>query len=915
LGSTPPTLSDAAVLSGGYFETGTVTFTVTGPGGFTYTQADTVIDNDTYTASDTLPNTGTVTGTYTWTASYAGDTNNHAASDQGGTAEQVVVSAASPTLTTTPEPTSVALGITAPTLTDSAVLSDGSSPTGSITFTLYLGTTAVDTEVTTVTGNGTYSTPVGYAVPTTGTVAGTYQWDATYSGDVNNNGVSDNSDPIEQVVVDPATPTVTSFASPSVTLGFAPPTLSDTAFLSDGWSPSGTITFTLSLGTTTVDTETATVNGDGIYSTPTGYTVPTTGTVTGSYQWDVSYSGDGNNNGASDNNDPNEQVAVSPATPTLSTIASPSVTLGFAPPTLSDTAFLSDGWSPTGTITFTLYLDTTAVDTETATVNGDGIYSTPTGYTLPTTGTVTGFYRWSASYSGDANNRSALDQGGTAEQVVVNAASPTLTTTADPTTVTVGSTAPTLTDSAVLSGGYFETGTITFTLYLDAAAVDTETATVNGNGTYSTPTGYTLPTTGTVTGFYRWAASYSGDANNRSALDQGGTPEQVLVNAASPTLTTAASPPVTLGSSPTTLTDSAVLSGGYFETGTITFTLSAGPTLLDTETATVNGNGTYSTPTGFTLPTSGTVTGGYRWAASYSGDTNNRTASDQGGPAEQVMVGAASPTLTTTPDRTSITVGSSPTTLTDTAVLSGGYSETGSITFTLNLGTTVVDTETATVNGDGSYSTPTGYTLPNTGTVTGTYQWDASYSGDTNNSGVSDNNATNEQVVVRALPTVTSVSPSSGPVDGGQPITITGTNFSADATVEIGQGYGPGPTAVLATDVTVVTPTEITATTGRGVRVGTRNLYVVTAAGTSPTNPGDNYTYVLPAVTSVSPNSGPVDGGQAITITGTNFPSDATVEIGQGSGPGPTAIRATDVTVVSPTEITATTGGGARVGS
>ena len=55
-----------------------------------------------------------------------------------------------------------------------------------------------------------------------------------------------------------------------------------------------------------------------------------------------------------------------------------------------------------------------------------------------------------------------------------------------------------------------------------------------------------------------------------------------------------------------TLNDTAVLAGGYYETGTITFTLFQGSTLVDTETVTVSGNGTYTTPTGFTLPTSGT---------------------------------------------------------------------------------------------------------------------------------------------------------------------------------------------------------------------------------------------------------------------------------------------------------------------
>ena len=42
----------------------------------------------------------------------------------------------------------------------------------------------------------------------------------------------------------------------------------------------------------------------------------------------------------------------------------------------------------------------------------------------------------------------------------------------------------------------------------------------------------------------------------------------------------------------------------------------------------------------------------------------------------------------------------------DSAVLSGGYSETGTITFTLTApDNTVVDTEMVTPNGDGTYTT------------------------------------------------------------------------------------------------------------------------------------------------------------------------------------------------------------------
>ena len=112
------------------------------------------------------------------------------------------------------------------------------------------------------------------------------------------------------------------------------------------------------------------------------------------------------------------------------------------------------------------------------------------------------------------------------------------------------------------------------------------------------------------------------------------------------------------------------------------------------------------------------------------------------------MTGPASPSISTTPSTTS-TQCSNSTVLKDTATLSGGNNPTGTITFTLyNPSGTLVDTETVTVNGNGIYTTPNGYTLPTTGNVTGTYQWDATYNGDANNNAVSDVNDTNEQITI-----------------------------------------------------------------------------------------------------------------------------------------------------------------------
>ena len=357
---------------------------------------------------------------------------------------------------------------------------------------------------------------------------------------------------------------------------------------------------------------------------------------------------DANNVKVSDSNPAGEQVTVNPASPTLTTTPNPAtVTLGpTTPPILTDTATLSGGFDPTGDITFELFQGSTLVHTETVDVNnGNGTYTTPTGFTLPSSGAVAGTYQWVAVYGGDGNNGEVSDSNPAAEQVTVSPASPTLTTTPSPTTVTLGAvTPPILTDTATLSGGFDPTGDITFELFQGSTLVHTETVDVNnGNGTYTTPTGFTLPSSGTIAGTYQWVAVYSGDGNNGEVSDSNPTAEQVMVNPASPTLVTTASPStVTLPApTPTTLTDSAVLSGGFNPTGTIVFTLSGPAGFSFTTTDLVSGNGTYSAST--TLPTTGTVAGTYTWSVTYEGDANNAATNDQGGTAEQTAVGLGQP--------------------------------------------------------------------------------------------------------------------------------------------------------------------------------------------------------------------------------------------------------------------------------
>jgi prepilin-type N-terminal cleavage/methylation domain-containing protein len=143
---------------------------------------------------------------------------------------------------------------------------------------------------------------------------------------------------------------------------------------------------------------------------------------------------------------------------------------------------------------------------------------------------------------------------------------------------------------------------------------------------------------------------------------------------------------------------------------------------------------------------------------------------------------------------------------------------------------------------------------------------------------------------VLGLPTVTGISPNSGPTAGGTNVTINGTNFVTGATVTIGGNA--------ATGVSVTNSTTITATTPAGT-AGTVSVIVTTAGGSS--NAFSGYTYVSPpTVTAISPSSGPTAGGTSVTITGTNFVTGATITIGGNAATGVSVNNSTTITATTP---------------
>jgi hypothetical protein len=345
-------------------------------------------------------------GTFYWVAGYSGDSKNIAnASACGG--ETVTVVKATPSVSTTPSGSVPPEG----SVSDSATLTGGFSPSGSVTFELFAPTDGTCSGQPISTTSGTITGGTASSGNVTVGAAGTYNWVASYAGDANNNAAT-SSCGTEPVVVTKASPSISTTPSGSVPAGG---NVSDSATISGGVSPAGTVTFDLfapadpTCAGQPISITSGTISG----GTASSGNVPVG--AAGTYNWVATYSGDASNNSATSPCG-SEPVDVTKATPSIATTPSGSVPAGG---NVSDSATLTGGFSPGGSVDFTLYApgDTTCktpIATRTGTLTGGTASS----------GSVTvgagGTYNWVAAYGGDPNNNSVTSPCGS-EPVTVTA--------------------------------------------------------------------------------------------------------------------------------------------------------------------------------------------------------------------------------------------------------------------------------------------------------------------------------------------------------------------------------------------------------------------------------------------------------------------------------------------------------------
>ncbi|HEX2913780.1 MAG TPA: Ig-like domain repeat protein [Chloroflexia bacterium] len=494
----------------------------------------------------------------------------------------------------------------------------------------------------------------------------------------------------------------------------------------------------------------------------------------------------------------------------------------------------------TGKVLFTVTQGATTIGTATSGNISNGVATV--NYSIPA-GTPAGSYTISGVYTDTASNFSTSN------------GSNTLTITPAGTTTTpanasafFGAASVILTANVTSPAGTVNGGSVNFTVKQGATVIGTATAGTVTNGAASVI--YPLPA-GTASGNYTITADYTptGDftASSGSAT--------LTINPASTTVAVS-NATATYGDSSVNLSATVTSAAGTVNTGTVTFTIKQGATVIGTATTGPVSNGAASVT--YTLP-AGTAAGAYTIEAAYSGGGDFAASNGTG----NLTINQAAAAINVSPASASYGAGS--VTLQATVTSGGNPVTAGNVTFTVkdSANATVGTATSGPVNASGVASVS--YTLP-AGLATGAYTINASYGGSTNFSTITGtgtltiNPASTSVVVSPASATfgASSVTLSATVTSGGNPVTVGSVDFT------IKQG------------ATVIGTTTSGPLNGSGVASVSYTLPAGTAAGAytiEATFAGDaNY--------SASNGSNTLTIGQASTVTG---PSNASAVYGATS--------------------------------
>jgi autotransporter-associated beta strand protein len=726
-----------AANSSSQLPTGTVTFTdgaeILGTGTLAL-NGGTGLMTATYTTVNGQLPVGT---NQTITATYNGDNNFQGApgTAPGTVLETVNKDSTSMTMSTSaPDPTGAVYGqpITF-TATVNALAPGYGNPTGLVTFKLG-GTTLGTGTLTTIAGvtSASYTTTVGQlSIGTDQTISVSYNGDGNFIG---------TTGTITQTVnKDAANVSIVSLTPSSVTGQQVTFRATVSAATPGAGNPTGTVTFYdngVQIGTGSLSTSGSVTTAT--YTTTLGQLQAGSLTITATYGGDSDFLTQSNTT-TQTVAQANTATNVITSLPIGSVFGQPVTFTATVKPIFPGGAAAAPGYSPTGTVTFSL--GGTQLGQVNLT-NGTAVYMTTQGQLPVGNGqTVT------ATYSGDSNFNISS---GTVKQTVTQAATTTSVSTSVPSGDVYGEQVMfSATITPVAPGAGAPGGTVQF--YLGSSPLGTPQTVVGGTATLMT-TQVPVGANETI------RAVYSGDGNFTGS--SGATTQTVGQDSSSLALASSASSGAVYGQPVTfTATVTANTPGSGLPSGTVTFTDTSTNTALGTGMLKLVGTvmeATYTT-SALQLPLGTQVI-----TATYGGDGNFTGSSNT---LNQSVTNAGTGTTLSSSLQGQNAVYGQPVTFTATVAPSGSGSgtPTGTVTFTDT--TTNKTLGTATLSGGvATYVTTVGQ-LP-----FGANQIKAVYSGDNNFS--TSMGADSQNVIQSGTTTSVSSSAPSGS-SSGQSVTLT----------------------------------------------------------------------------------------------------------------------------------------------
>ncbi len=518
-------------------------------------------------------NSATLTlGSHNITASYAGDANDTTITStvlvqviQPATIAAALASSANPSTYGT------VLSLTA------TITGNGSTPTGSVTFTD--GTTNLGV---------VQLTPAGTAVLTSSNLSiGSHSITASYSGDTNHAAVASNT--LTQLIVQPTTTTLTS----SNLNPIAGTQVTWTAVVTGANGSPTTGNVTILDGKTVIATLTPGPNGVAAY---TSASLPP-----GTHMVSAAFAGDTLD--AASSSAPLTQV-VTIATTASTVVSSANPSFAGAPVTFTSTVS-GNGSTPTGNVAF---MDGAAVIT-TVPLSSTGTVAFTTSNLAP------GIHKITASYLGDTDDAASLSA--PVAQQIAQKTSVSLVSSANPSLLTDAVTFSTIVSNGI--AGAVPTGQVT--LSDGGSAIATATLDATGSATFNVPS----PALGTHT----MIVMYSGDDQNVPATST--TLIQIVKLRPSTTSLSVSSTAISTGQQ-LILISVVKGSGPSLPGGTVTF--SSGSTVLGSATITDAG---VATVTALPLQGQYNVTATYSGDALYATSVSPTIAVTVGPPVEFML--------------------------------------------------------------------------------------------------------------------------------------------------------------------------------------------------------------------------------------------------------------------------------------